>query len=397
MAFEDFLKSSTYSYLADICVDKVNGGYVERFAWDGSPVDPGFKRVRVNARQCYVFSHAALGGNSDALKAAELGVHYLLNKCIRDDGQFVSRLTSNGKWLDPTADLYDIAFGLFAIAWWYKLSGDKKAVEVAKRSVTHINKALVSPTGAGYISREGSVSGHSQNPHMHLFEAAIFLAAFTQDPEFMDLADALFDFTTAKLLLRAPNAIPEEFDQNWVPSLDKRGSIIIEPGHQYEWAWLLSRYALLASRPTAVELGRSLYDFAEEAPRGRNGLIYDAVNETGEVVGADHRIWPHLECLKANLALAEAVAQNGASFMSNVEQIQEQLTEFFLKPSAIGPAAILPQHLWIDYLEGKTFLPKSDHIPASTLYHITLSAFELARTRSNHPPFSGSPHFEIAD
>src|SRR5579862_9334279 len=47
-----------------------NGCFVECLDLAGRPVDPGFTRLRVQARQIYVFSHAAIAGT---FEGADLG------------------------------------------------------------------------------------------------------------------------------------------------------------------------------------------------------------------------------------------------------------------------------------------------------------------------------------
>ena len=54
-------------FWAEHGVDRMYGGYVEQLTLDGSDAAVDFKRVRVVARQIYVFSHAALLGRADVL------------------------------------------------------------------------------------------------------------------------------------------------------------------------------------------------------------------------------------------------------------------------------------------------------------------------------------------
>ncbi|MBN8832597.1 MAG: AGE family epimerase/isomerase [Sphingomonadales bacterium] len=367
-------------------------GYVERFGWDGSRLDPGFKRVRVTARQCYVFSHAAIGGMEGALEAARMGADLLLQRGIRDDGQFVSRFASDGTVLDPATDLYDVAFGLFAMAWWYRVSGDERAVVAAQRSIVHLREDLRSPSGRGYLAREGDAGPHQQNPHMHLFEAAIFLAAFTGKAEFAELADELFGLAEAALFDVESGTLAEFFDADWRRG-GAAGPARIEPGHHYEWVWLLNRYGALAGRQRAFEIADRLFDFARAYghDEGRTGLIVDAVDENGAVLQSDLRIWPNLEYLKALVSMRERHGDGAHWDEDVVEATVRRIHAYFLTRQADGPASVLPDGLWIDYLDGVSLKPKGDHVPASTLYHIMFAFTELLRHRAGHEAFSGKP------
>lgn len=366
-------------------------GYTERFAWSGEPLDPGFKRVRVTARQCYVFSHAAIAGDEAAKKAAQHGAELLMSGCLRADGQFVSRLASDGSVLDPAADLYDIAFGLFAMAWWYRLSGDERAIAVARRSLALVREAMCSSSGKGYIAREGVVGVHEQNPHMHLFEAVIFLAAFTGDPVFREAADELFALAEECLFDERTGTLAEFFDADWVAS-GEGGDVRIEPGHHYEWSWLLNRYGAFADQPRAFVMADRLFAFARRYGHDdRTGLIVDAVRPDGTLLQADLRIWPNLEYLKAMVSMRERLGDDPRWSDVTMDATISRIHAHFLTAQDEGPAACLPQGLWIDYLDGASLRPKSDHVPASTLYHIMFAFTEVMRYRAGHGAFSGLP------
>lgn len=371
--------------------DRRHGGYVERFDWSGAPLDPGFKRVRVTGRQTYVFAHAAIGGTPGAHEAASHGAAFLKNRCLRADQQFAARLATSGAMLDATADLYDIAFGLFALAWWHRLSGDEQAVEMADASLAHLFDTMRSPSGRGFVAREGDVGPHQQNPHMHLFEAAIFLSAFTGSKKAQTLADELFDLAKNSLFDPVTGTLPEFFDAEWRPDTGS-GPIRVEPGHHYEWVWLLCRHGELAGEPEAFTIADRLFAFAQAHGHDpATGLIRDAVDPAGQVLSPDLRIWPNTEYLKAQVAMRERRGEGPGFDDSALAESLARISRYFLTPQASGPAAVLPRGLWIDYLEHPSLSPKCDHVPASTKYHIMFGFAEVLRHAAGHGPFSGNP------
>ncbi|WP_296616563.1 AGE family epimerase/isomerase [Sphingomonas sp.] len=377
--------------LIDAARDHHQGGYVERFDWSGAPLDPGFKRIRVTGRQTYVFSHAAIGGVVGADEAASHGAMFLKCRCLRADGQFASRLATSGAMLDATADLYDIAFGLFALAWWHRLSGDAQAVDIAEASLAQLFDTMRSPSGHGFVARAGDFGRHEQNPHMHLFEAAIFLSAFTGSRKARMLAEELFDLARSCLYDPSTGTLAEFFDAEWRPDAHS-GPIRVEPGHHYEWVWLLCRYGQLAGEPEAFAIADRLFAFAHAHGHDpATGLIRDAVDPVGNVLGSDLRIWPNTEYLKAQVAMrerfGEGLGYDDAALTANLLRIFRH----FLTPRGTGPAAHLPDGLWIDYLEHPSLEPKCDHVPASTMYHIMFGFAEVLRHTGGHGPFSGNP------
>lgn len=386
-----WLMTLDYGRLLDEPVCAPGLPVIERFDWHGRPIDPGFRRVRVMGRQTYVLCHAALGGSEGTHRLASVAAGALIGHGIGTDGQFYSRLASDGNVLIATPDLYDIAFGLFAMAWWYRLSGDERAIAIAERSLEHLRTAMASPSGRGFLSRAGALGAHEQNPHMHLFEAATFLAAFTQRPAFKALADELFELAETVLFDPETGTLPEFFDAAWRP-VGENDAVRVEPGHHYEWVWLLHRYASLARQPRAYAMADRLFAFA--AAHGHDaatGLVLDAVDRRGQPIETDLRIWPNTEFLKAQVAMQERHGEGPGFDDSAITHNVQRIRHYFLTRQQQGPAAVLREGWWIDHLEGKGMQPRSDHVPASTLYHIFFAFTELLRHRAGHDPFSGLP------
>ncbi len=97
-----------------------SGAFHERLKFDGAPDLASPRRMRVQARQLYVFSEAAArGGWAPARAVADAGFAALLRDCWARDGQpgFLHTLTPDLQPLDLKRDTYDHAFGLFALGW----------------------------------------------------------------------------------------------------------------------------------------------------------------------------------------------------------------------------------------------------------------------------------------
>src|SRR5690606_32211788 len=88
----------------------------------------------------------------------------------------------------------------------------------------------------------------SQNPHMHLFEALLAWAEADPGGPWLDRADsirALFDrfFFDAEAGILA-----EHFDRDWRRASGPAGEVV-EPGHHFEWVYLLEEHGRLRRRP----------------------------------------------------------------------------------------------------------------------------------------------------
>ena len=122
-AVRRWLFETALPFWAAIALDPNGFGFLEQLDLQGRPRDPGFKRLRTQARQVYVFCHAHLLGWDGALPIAEAGYGALLESEITGGG-FPKALSVDGRVLDDTFDLYDQAFAIYAMAWWARATGD---------------------------------------------------------------------------------------------------------------------------------------------------------------------------------------------------------------------------------------------------------------------------------
>jgi mannose/cellobiose epimerase-like protein (N-acyl-D-glucosamine 2-epimerase family) len=343
-------------------IDLADGGFVEHLAVDGGPGGATFKRTRVTARQVYVFSHAALLGVPGAREAAEHGVSFLMEKHSGDRSGLWHRCVDPcGRVIDATPDLYDLAFVLFALAWWNRLSGDARVPALAHETLLHAAAALPHPSGRGYVHEAGGGVPFQQNPHMHLLEALVELFLTTGDDRFLAEARRIRGLFRDRFLVDF--TLREFFDARWEPASGAEGRLV-EPGHMAEWAWLLRRYDQ-ASGDDDTDVIVPMMEFVIKASLMReDGLLVDAVFEDGRVMKPGTRLWPQTEMLKGLVAYAEVT---GRDVSTPLERARRGLFERFLDPAPTG--------CWIDHLDaaGQSIV---DKIPASSLYHLMLGLSE---------------------
>jgi mannose/cellobiose epimerase-like protein (N-acyl-D-glucosamine 2-epimerase family) len=359
----DWLFDAALPFWAEEGRDRRKGGFVERLDLDGRPVDPGFKRMRVQARQIYVFSHAALLGFKDGPAAAEAGYRFILDHGRLDAGGFARTLARDGAVLDPAFDLYDQAFVLFALAWLHKASGDREPVRLAEATFEAIGRRLGREDGHGYRACDPGGSGGLQNPHMHLLEAVLALYEATVASRWAEEAAKLAGLFRAHLFDRRTATLAERFEPDW----SRQAPVVVEPGHQFEWAWLLSRCERALGEDFGAEI-EALSGFAlTHGIAAESGLVWDELDEEGAVLAPTHRLWPQTEHLKARLAAAE---RSGTADRPAIEDVVALIFGRYLDPAPLGA--------WRDRL-GAGDAVLDDHIPASSLYHLFLAFAELLR------------------
>lgn len=370
-AVRAWLFDQALPFWAEHGLDTPGRGFLEQLTLDGQAKDPGFKRLRTQARQVYAFSHAELlGWNGPARALADAGWRFLLSTELADGG-FPKTLNADGSVQDPTFDLYDQAFAIYAAAWRWKATGDGEARAVAHRTLDAVENRLGRLGGRGFQACNPDPGELAQNPHMHLLEACLAWVEATGDVRFRELASRLVDLFLDQFLLTDSGVLIEFFGPDWQPIDGVKGRQV-EPGHQYEWVWLLGKAQVLLGRPLEPA-ARALHGFA--ARYGHNPatrLCWDCIDaETAEPLKLTSRSWAQTEALKAELALGE----HWGAF--NTDRIGEAVSLLLDRHLDWSPSGV-----WMDCLDAGG-RPVADHVPASILYHVVLAFSELLRLQGD--------------
>ena len=339
-------------------------GAHEHLRLDGSPADVTYKRMRVQARQIYVFSHAALLGWAPGEQLARDGYAFITRSGERPDGGWVRRLSSSGDdVVDEAVDLYDQAFVLLGLAWYARLTSDKEVLQRARRTVEWIRTHMAAPAGGFYNVVPVEPAFRHQNPHMHLLEAVLALQEASGDPYYADFAKELVALFHDHLFDLKTGTLGEFFTEDWSPAPGEPGDHV-EPGHHYEWVCLLDQY----ERQTAAEMTEAidrLYDFARRhGTDQQTALVWDVVARDGQSRQRSIRLWCQTEALKAHAVMA----RRGLDSAKLIPRTVRNLGECFL--------ANCPAGTWIDQFD-HLGTPVSDKIPTSSFYHLFTGYAEL--------------------
>ena len=342
-----------------------DGAFLESLDMKGRPIEDEIGRVRVQGRQTYVFSVAAAMGwkPSEARDIVESGLNVLETRCRRADGLFGKRISAGGGLSDDTADLYDTAFALFACAHAGRLPNVRSRAEaLADATLKAIRAHMTDPMG-GFAEALPRPPNRMQNPHMHTLEAALSLGKLTGAPHWRELSAELAALFETRLLDTATGTLGEYFAPDW-SRLKGDKDDIVEPGHHYEWVWLLDQYAHAADKPLSAS-ARRLYDFANGSLR-ESGHACMTVRRNGDWVDASRRTWVQTEALKAHLTWLK---HGDAEALPRAIAVFDQLFDEHL--TADGG--------WKDHLEADG-TQRGNLMPASTGYHVVLALVELMDT-----------------
>lgn len=348
-------------------VDETHGGFHEALTLAGAPLDVGFKRVRVIARQTYVFAHAALmGWDGPARALAERGGAELVARAWSPTrGHFVRTLTTAGAARDETPDLYDHAFVLFAFGWLHAATGAQHWLDWALRTVDAIETHFAASEGFAHVAPDDGA--RLQNPHMHLLEAALVCLEHTRHPRFEALTQRIVALFAGRLFDPGTGTLAEYFDADWARAAGERGRIV-EPGHHFEWAWILGQARRIARLDQSAAALR-LVAFAERFGCDEaSGATFNSVRDDGAPLDRGSRTWPNTERIKGAIAAFEL---GGVDPRPALAAAGNALLDRYLTPDG-G---------WIDSYDAAV-QPTATTMPASTFYHVALALAELLRVEA---------------
>lgn len=352
----DWTTASALPFWAAQGFDRQGGRFHERLDLNGQPVAVPH-RAMVQARQIFVFAHAAELGWAESGNLAERGMASLLRDFATQSGDETSFAFSIDRAshavIGAERDAYAHAFILFALAALHRLNGDPGLLEIADRTTRFIERHLADPQHGGVFDALPAPAEKRQNPHMHLLEAYLLLAQAAPGRGYEERAAALVALFRRHLL--RDGRLLEYFAPDW--------SVVRpcwEPGHHFEWVWLLSEYGALVGEPVQAEMN-ALYRSARRQGIAADGMVLDALAPDDAVLAGSHRIWPHNEAIKAAAVMNE---------IGLAEDMAAALIRHFLdRPFAGG---------WVDHVAADG-APLVDYVPASTLYHLVSAASVAAK------------------
>jgi mannose/cellobiose epimerase-like protein (N-acyl-D-glucosamine 2-epimerase family) len=359
-------------FWATVGVDAARGGFHERLDLEGRPVLDVPKRLMVQGRQLYVYCNAALlDWFPEGRQLADRCVAYMIEKFYGADGKpgWIYSLDPDGGIGNPLRDSYAHAFALFGLSWYYRLTGDTQVIPIIDATIAYLDDAFATKDGGYRDAVPPPDTIRRQNPHMHLFEAFIALTEAIGGAHYLAHATEMFELFASRFFQAPSGALCEYMDDALAPLPGTKGRIC-EPGHHYEWIWLLRRYQKLSGRDVESYCA-ALYRHADQYGWDRAGFIVDALDFSGNVLAHSRRSWPHSEGAKANIIEGEA-GRPGCD--QKAAQCLARLTDTFLvRPIPAG---------WIDHV-GADGAPMVDFMPASTLYHVFGAVTEAHRVTSS--------------
>ncbi|PRY26546.1 mannose-6-phosphate isomerase [Aliiruegeria haliotis] len=280
------------------------------------------------ARTAFMLAHlGTLTGNARLTVAARRVAGFVTRYLQDEDGGCRYAVNPDGSWIGTDeATLrrtYDQTFVLLALVTLRHADPTAVSQEQVNQCWSFVETVLTDRANAALweddaMAARGPQPGdlRAQNPHMHMLEAVLQCLELTGDAVWADRARVLVA-AGARFFVDPATGAVREFVGHDLSPIDTPPGDRREPGHQYEWAWLLLRYSELTGDSSPRSLVGPMTDFAathgwvEQGPMA--GALHDALRADGRVLEASHLLWPLTEAGKYFAAIARTTGDEGAA------------------------------------------------------------------------------------
>ncbi|MBJ9974770.1 AGE family epimerase/isomerase [Pseudomonas sp. S75] len=300
-------------------------------------------RAMACARQLFLFS-SRIHEPGAAERAAALFRSLQRHFHDAEHGGWFYSIDADGKPLDRRKDLYTHAFIAFACAHYWGQVREPLVASTLDAALAVIAERFARDDGLyeAVLDEDWSDlgAGALQNPSMHLAEAFLQVLAVREDPS---VQAALTGLCTALLT--------HFIDPDHGVMLEKPRTAVdnwFEPGHQFEWFYLLETSPLLHGGTLHAAITRA-FEQAEQLGV-RDSAVLASLTLDGQVVDATQRIWAQAEYLRA-LALRPG---GEAQVLRQLRALQAR----FLRKAG-----------WYECLNAEGAVSRDD-MPSTTPYHL---------------------------
>ena len=359
-----------------LAVDREDGGFYSEITYDFKVGEHQDKMIVTQARHIWTNARAAeiYPSNKEYLKNARHGFEFLRDKMWdKRDGGFYTLVTKQGnpvltRGIVKTA--YGNSFAIYGLAAYYGASGDKEALELAKKTFYWLEKHSHDPINNGYfdaMDRDGrvlrrneetpstSVVGYKdQNSSIHLLESLTALYQVWQDPLVRErLQELLFlirdTITTGKgylTLYLQPDWTPISFAERSREDIKKHYYLDhVSFGHDVETAYLMleaSEALGIENDSITLQKGKKMVDHAlNHGWDDRLGGFYDGGyyfkgDKNLTIVKSDKNWWSQAEGLNTLLLMSDYYPDDPLAYRKHFDTLWEYIQTYLMDPKYGG-------------------------------------------------------------
>jgi len=232
-------------------IDNYNGGFYGQITGDNKIVPHAPKGAVLNARILWTFSAAyRITKNDSYRQTAQRAKDYILQYFIDNQyGGVYWLIDSVGKPLDTKKQIYALAFTIYALVEYYKITHDETTKGEALKLYQLIEEHSFDPIQNGYfeafnrewgqaddlrLSAKDQNDAKTMNTHLHILEAYTNLYRIHKDETLRQKLQNLIHIFTDKIIHAEDFHFRLFFDEKWTVT-----SQLVSFGHDIEGSWLL--------------------------------------------------------------------------------------------------------------------------------------------------------------
>ena len=281
--------------------DDENGGFYGLMDFDLTLHRDALKGCILNSRILWFFSEAAMALHSETARAcAAHARRFMAERCFdRTHGGLFWSVNADGTPADTTKHTYNQAFGIYALAAWYRLSGEPSAladafslfdlIETRLRDEGGYLEAFTrdwQPVENDKLSENNVIAQRTMNTLLHVFEGYSGLYQATRDPRVGKALRYILDIYETKVYDPVRRRQRVFFDHDYRELIDLHSY-----GHDIESSWLIDWGASLLGDAALMErisdIDTRLAEHIYEAAYRDHSLL----NECERGVDNTWRIW----------------------------------------------------------------------------------------------------------
>ncbi len=266
------------------------GGFLGMMDGNGDIVPGAEKGAILNSRILWTFAAAYRTlRKKEYLDTATRAFNEIRDRFTdKEYGGLYWSLDSEGRPKDTKKQFYAIAFAIYGLAEYFRVTADMEALELAKSFYRCIEDHSYDPTRGGYIeactrewkpiadmrlSDKDQNDSKTMNTHLHILEGYTNLFRVWKDPGLRERLEELIKIFIDRII-RPDGHLGLFFGDDWTPH-----STAISYGHDIEASWLLDEAAeVLGDNPLTAKVKAVCAKVASAAMEGftpDGGMIYE--------------------------------------------------------------------------------------------------------------------------
>ena len=291
-------------------IDDQNGGFIGQIDHQNQPIPHAEKGAVLHARILWTFAAVyAFTKDERDLDMAHRAYDFIDKKFYDEvEGGIFWSLYHDGTPKDTKNQVYAIAFVIYGLTEYYKVSAKEEALQLAINLYNKIELHSYDKENEGYLeaftrdwkpiddlrlSEKDANEKKTMNTHLHIVEAYSNLYLVWKNDDLKHKIRNILVVIDTYFIDKNTGHLKLFFDENWIEKPD-----VISFGHDIEAAWLLLWCAEVVQDQNLIVLyQKHAIKMANAAKKGIDydgGLWYEYDAENSELIAEKHW-WPQAE------------------------------------------------------------------------------------------------------